>query len=76
MAAPCHERVEPCSEAPGGWSMIKAGRWELGVRYRETVLRAQAPVRQSNSGERIEQLLLCFGCSKEIDLGHVLPRCM
>ena len=56
--------------------MIKAGRWELGVRYRETVLRAQALVRQSSSGERIEQHLHCFGCFTEIDLGHMLPGYM
>ena len=56
--------------------MIKAGRWELGIRHRETVLRAQALGRHSSSGERIEQLLHCFGCFTEIGPGHVLPRYM
>ena len=77
MEAPGIGRDEPCIDTPvPGWSMIKAGHWELGVGYRETVLRAQALVRQSNSGERIEQPVLCFGYSTEIDLAHVLPRYM
>ena len=77
MEAPCIERDDACIEAPvPGWSMIKAGHFEIGGGYRGTVLRAQELVRQRSSGERIEQLVLCFGYSTEIDLGNVLPRYM